>query len=96
MEVPKVVPAVKLGLIDRLGLPGWGMVQDVERVDTKLHAFRFRDPERLREVRIETPDWESSQNVLAQVSLVSRLRILENDDPIFAAAIIQREGASRA
>jgi hypothetical protein len=61
---------------------GLGVVQHVKRVDAKLQTFRFRHLERLCEVRIESPDGETLNDVLTQIPPLSRLGVLENDLPI--------------
>src|SRR5262245_48502276 len=55
------------------------VIQHVERIHAELQALRFRHLERLREVRIESPDRQTLNDVLPQIPSLSRLRILEND-----------------
>src|SRR5260370_15398840 len=72
---------------------GLRMIQYVKRVDAKLKASCFREPEGLGEIRIETPNRQPAENHLAQIPSMSRKRILQNDQPVFAASIVERNRA---
>src|SRR2546422_6557367 len=75
---------------------GLRMVQHVECIHAELEPLRFREPERFGQIRVEAPNRESWEDVLAQVPALSRLRILEDDQARISAAIVERNGAGRA
>src|SRR6267142_652370 len=75
---------------------GLRMVQHVECIHAELEPLRFRDAERFGQIRVEAPNRESWEDVLAQVPALSRLRILEDDQARISAAVVERNGAGRA
>jgi len=68
------------------------MVQYILRVEPDRESLRFVNLERLTQVGIKPPRRKSSEDVLTEVALRSRLRILEDNQVRIPAAVVERDG----
>ena len=55
------------------------MVQHVLRIDPDLEALGFTDPESLTNVGIEPPAAQANDGCIAQIALLSRFGMLQNN-----------------
>jgi hypothetical protein len=72
------------------------MVQDIEYIPAETQRFPFGNLEGLRDIRIESPWSNTSQNVLSEIALSSRLGINENILTGMTRAVDVRNRARRS
>ena len=74
------------------------VIQHVECIGPEPHALRFRDPERLFQIRVEAPQSRSLDRVATKIAARSRPRILQNNQTILrriAGSVSGRNNRSR-
>ena len=68
------------------------MVQHILRVEPDRKSLGFAELERLGQIGIEPPRRKTAEDVLTQVALRSRPRILEDNQVRIPAAVVERDG----